>query len=177
MSDIGSINPLTGVNPLPARATTGSRSESPVPPTVQHAVAQPLNTAQSAVTQSPTASGAEWQQQPQTDADGQRQNQAGTTAGRQQLAKTVDDINQKLQNYDTNLQFEMDDQYQQMVVRVVDRETKEVVRQIPSEKAMALAQFLRQLETEQSQRPAAKRTSDKDNSGLKIEGWLLRAIV
>lgn len=177
MSDIGSINPLTGANPALARVATGSRSEPPTPPTVQDAVAQPLTTAQSAVTQSPAAGNAEWQRE--TNADGRQQNQAGAAAsGRQQLAETIDDLNRKLRSYDTNLQFEVDDKYQEMVVRIIDRETKEVIRQIPSEKALALAKFFKDLEAEQEQDTSvAKRANSKDSGGLKIEGWLLRATV
>ena len=87
-------------------------------------------------------------------------------------------MNRKLRSYDTNLQFEVDDKYQEMVVRIIDRETKEVIRQIPSEKALALAKFFKDLEAEQEQDTSvAKRANSKDSGGLKIEGWLLRATV
>ncbi|MFZ4792111.1 MAG: flagellar protein FlaG [Candidatus Competibacteraceae bacterium] len=164
MSDIGSISNLAGANPVLARPAPGARSEQPpAPATVQDAVSPPLTTPQSSVTQLPRSGGAEWQGN--ANPDGQQKNSATPT--RQQLTDTLDDLNQRLGEYNTNLQFEVDDQYQEMVVRIVDRETKEVVRQIPSEKAMAFARFFKELESHQS-RPVP--TGGKDSKGIKAEG-------
>lgn len=175
MSDIGNISNLAGANPALARAAPGARSEPPEPATVQNAVAQPLTTPQSAVTQSPTAGNAEWRKN--ADPDSQRQNSPAQTAPtRQQLADTLDHLNQRLRDYNTNLQFEVDDKYQEMVVRIVDRETQEVVRQIPSEQALALAKFFEEMETEQGQGSSSGNPANGKESGrLKAEGWLLQA--
>ncbi len=172
MSDIGTISNLAGANPVSARSATGPRSEPPPPATVQSAVSQPLTTAQSSVAQSPASAGAERKRN--TDPDGHQPNsQAGVAPNRQQLTETIQDLNQRLSGYDTNLQFEIDDQSQQMVVRIVDRETKEVVRQIPSEKALALAKFFKEMEDNQKTERSA---ASKDSKRLKMEGQLLQAI-
>jgi len=172
MSDIGTISNLAGANPASARSAPGSRSDPPAPATVQNAVGQPLTTAQSSVTQSPSSAGAERKRN--ADPDGHQPNlQSGPAPTRQQLTETVQDLNQRLSGYDTNLQFEIDDQSQQMVVQIVDRETKEVVRQIPSEKALALAKFFKEMEDNQKTERSA---AGKDSKRLKMEGQLLQAI-
>ncbi len=174
MSEIGSISSLAGANPALARTAPGARSTPPEPATVQSAVAQPLTTPQTTVTQSSSADNAEWKRQP--DLNGQQKNSQAGASGRQQLTDSVDQLNQKLRDYNTNLQFEIDDKYQEMVVRIVDRETKEVVRQIPSEEALALAKFFEDMEAEQGQGPPGKSPAHGKESGrLKVEGWLLRA--
>jgi len=173
MSDIGTISNLAGANPASARAAPGVRSEPPEPATVQSAVGHLLTTPQAAVTQAPTAGNAEWQQS--TNPDGQQKNSPSqATAARQQLAGTLDRLNQSLREYNTNLQFEMDDQYQQVVVRIIDRETKEVIRQIPSEKAMAFAKFFKELADNQKNQAAPSGTGSKDAKRLQAEGWLLQ---
>lgn len=170
MSDIGTISNLAGANPVLARAAPGARSEPPAPTTIQNAVAQPLTTPQAAVTQSPAAGSAEWQRH--ADPDNQRHD-ASSTSARQQLADTLDHVNQRLREYNTNLQFAMDDQYQEMVVRIVDRKTQEVVRQIPSEKALAFAKFFEEMEDQQQHQTGS--ASSKDSKRLQAEGWLLQA--
>ncbi len=176
MSDIGSISNLAGANPALARAAPGMRSEQPEPATVQQAVGQPLTTPQSAVIQSSNASGAEWKR---PDSNGQQQNLRSSAAlNRQQVTDTVERLNQRLRDYNTNLQFEVDDKYQEMVVRIVDRETQEVVRQIPSEEALALAKFFDELEAEQNQElPISGSVGNRENKKMKIEGFLLYAKV
>lgn len=168
MSDIGSISNLAGANPASARPNAGVRSEPPPPATVQGAVSQPLTAPQSAVTQAPTTDNAQWQQR--ANPDGHKA-QPGAMPTRQQLTDTVQELNQHLANYDTNLQFEVDDQYQQVVVRIVDRETKEVVRQIPSERTLALAKFFREMEENQK---TERSSITKDGKQFKVEGLLLQ---
>ena len=173
MSDIGSISSLAGFNPALVRTAPGARTP-PEPAAIQGAAAQPLTTPQSSVTQSPAAGNAEWKQN--LGPDSQRQNSQAGASDREQLTGTVDQLNQKLRDYNTSLQFEVDDKYQEMVVRIVDRETKEVVRQIPSEEALALAKFFEDIEAEQAQGPPSGNPAKGKESGrLKVEGWLLRA--
>lgn len=172
MSDIGSISNLAGANPALTRPVPGARSEQPpAPATVQDSVSPPLTTPQAAVTQSPTASNAGWQRN--ADPDGQQKNSPSpATPTRQQLTDTLDHLNQRLREYDTNLQFEVDDKYQAMVVRIVDRQTNEVVRQIPSEKALAFAKFFKELEESQQSRPMP--ASSKDSKRFNTEGLILQ---
>ena len=172
MSYIGAINNLAGANPMSVKSAPGTRSELPEPATVQTAVGQPLTTAQSSVTQSPASAGAERKRN--ADPDGRQPNPPSNSApSRQQLTETVNDLNRHLSGYGTNLQFEIDDQLQQMVVRIVDQETKEVVRQIPSEKALALAKFFKEMKDNQQTERSA---TGKDGKRLKMEGQLLQAI-
>ena len=171
MSDIGTISNLAGANPASGRAAPSARPEPPEPANVQTAVGQTLTTAQSSVTQSPTSAGAEWKRN--ADPDGRQPTQSGPAPTREQLTDTVKDINQRLSEYNTNLQFEIDDQSREMVVRIVDRETKEVVRQIPSEKALAVAKFFKEMEDTQK---TERSNAGKDNKRIKAEGLLLQAI-
>lgn len=53
-------------------------------------------------------------------------------------------LNTYVQNQRRDLQFQVDDDSGEVVVKVVDPETQEVIRQIPSEEAVALAKALRE---------------------------------
>lgn len=56
------------------------------------------------------------------------------------LDEVVSGLNEMVQNLHRNLQFSVDDDSGETVIKVVDRETKEVVRQIPSEEVVRLRQ-------------------------------------
>lgn len=56
----------------------------------------------------------------------------------------VAQLNDYVQNVQRDLQFKLDDDSGKTVVTVIDRETSEVVRQIPDEMALKLAQKLQQ---------------------------------
>jgi flagellar protein FlaG len=68
--------------------------------------------------------------------------QAGGTE--QALAVAVDMLNSKIQNLNRNLEFTLDQGSGELVVKVVDAQTHEVIRQIPSKEAMAMAQNIDQ---------------------------------
>ena len=53
-------------------------------------------------------------------------------------------LNNYVQNVQRDLQFEVNNELGQTVVRVVDQQTQEVIRQIPDEVAMRLAENLQQ---------------------------------
>ncbi len=61
-------------------------------------------------------------------------------AGNLQVA--VSQINDYVQNLQRNLQFTVDEESGKDVVTVIDSESKEVIRQLPSEEALALARRL-----------------------------------
>lgn len=172
MSDIGSLTSLTGSNASLHKGPSGPRAAPPEPATVQSAVAQPLIAPRSAVAQSPAVGNAEWQRRADST---QQQKAQDPTAARQRLNETLDRVNERLRQHDTHLQFEVDDKSQQMVVRIVDQQTKEVVRQIPSEQALALAKFFEEQEARQQGSPAELQGGAKESKRLKVEGWLLRA--
>lgn len=63
-----------------------------------------------------------------------------------QLKQATEKINQTVRMFASNLQFTVDEDTGMDVVKVVDTETKEVIRQIPSEETLAIAKALDQLQ-------------------------------
>jgi flagellar protein FlaG len=70
----------------------------------------------------------------------------GTQAGNtdQDLAAAIDKLNSKVQNLNRNLEFSIDKDSGELVVKVVDAHTHEVIRQIPRKEALALASSIEQ---------------------------------
>lgn len=65
-------------------------------------------------------------------------------AGEQQAVdKVVSSLNEMVQNLHRNLQFSVDEESGDTIIKVVDSETNEVVRQIPSEEIVRLRQRMR----------------------------------
>lgn len=65
-------------------------------------------------------------------------------AQREDLDDAVSQLNDYVQNVQRDLQFEVDNESGQTIVRVVDQQTQEVVRQMPDEVALRLAEKLQQ---------------------------------
>jgi len=65
---------------------------------------------------------------------------------REGLDDAVSQLNDYVQNVQRDLQFEVNNDLGETVVRVVDQKTQEVIRQIPDEVAMRLAEKLQQEE-------------------------------
>lgn len=65
------------------------------------------------------------------------------------LSQAVSEINSYVQTIRRELQFSIDETLGRTVIKVLDADTHEVVRQIPSEEVLALARHLRQLEDKQ----------------------------
>jgi len=65
-------------------------------------------------------------------------------ADRKGLNQAVSQLNDFVQNVQRDLQFEVDNEKGQTIVKVVDQQTKEVIRQIPDEVALRLAENLLQ---------------------------------
>lgn len=65
-------------------------------------------------------------------------------AQREQLDDAVSQLNDFVQNVQRDLQFEVDNDLGQTIVKVVDQSTQEVIRQIPDEVALRLAENLQQ---------------------------------
>ncbi len=63
---------------------------------------------------------------------------------REQLDDAVTKLNDYVQTVQRDLQFEVNNDLGQTIVRVVDQETQEVIRQIPDEVALRLAENLQQ---------------------------------
>ena len=63
---------------------------------------------------------------------------------REELGQAVSQLNDFVQNVQRDLQFEVDNELGQTIVKVVDQKTQEVIRQIPDEVALRLAEKLQQ---------------------------------
>lgn len=61
-----------------------------------------------------------------------------------QLSEAVLQLNDYVQSVSRDLQFEVDNDLGQTIVKVVDQQTQEVIRQIPDEVALRLAEKLQQ---------------------------------
>ncbi|NMK50497.1 flagellar protein FlaG [Achromobacter sp. Bel] len=58
------------------------------------------------------------------------------------LDKALDEINDQMKAWSTQLQFEIDPNVHQVVVSVVDAETGKVIRTIPSETVLKIAKMI-----------------------------------
>jgi len=67
----------------------------------------------------------------------------------QELTAAVGQIASYVQNVQRNLNFSVDEASGETVIKVIDSESSEVIRQIPSEEMLALARRLRELNGEQ----------------------------
>jgi flagellar protein FlaG len=64
----------------------------------------------------------------------------------EQLNKAVEAINRVLRQSNQNLQFSVDDTTSKLIVKVVDTSTGELIRQVPSDVALAIAQSIDQFQ-------------------------------
>jgi len=69
-----------------------------------------------------------------------------TEDSRQQVKEAVTRLNDYVQTVQRNLQFKLDDDSGKTIITVVDKNTLEVVRQIPDDVALRLARDLQQEE-------------------------------
>lgn len=63
-----------------------------------------------------------------------------TDQGRGQLVEPIQRINEVMRNY--GVQFELGEEYDRVVTRIIDRASGEVIRQIPAEEVMRVAERL-----------------------------------
>lgn len=70
--------------------------------------------------------------------------QAYQDVQREELDSAVTRLNDYVQSVRRDLQFEVDNDSGKTIVRVLDRDTKELIRQIPDEVALRLAENLQQ---------------------------------
>ncbi|CAI6081276.1 putative protein YvyC [Paenibacillus sp. JJ-100] len=64
------------------------------------------------------------------------------SVSKQQLDKLIEDGNKVLQRMDTQLRWSVNKESNQMIVKVMDTQTNEVLREIPPEKYLELVQNL-----------------------------------
>ena len=67
----------------------------------------------------------------------------------EQVKKAVDEGNSLLQAVRRNLQFQVDETTQELVVKIVDSDSGDIVRQIPSEEMLAFIKRLQEMEGQQ----------------------------
>jgi len=64
----------------------------------------------------------------------------------EQLKNVVDNINKALRQSNKNLEFTVDTETQKQLVKLVDTETGDVIRQFPSEEALAISRAIDQFQ-------------------------------
>jgi len=62
--------------------------------------------------------------------------------GKDEVSDAVKKLNQAMPQSAQSLQFEIDQDSEQIVVKVIDQSTKEVVRQMPTEEALEMAKAI-----------------------------------
>lgn len=72
-------------------------------------------------------------------------------ASAEALQKAVEKFASQVQSFQRNLNFSIDDSTGRTVVKVIDMSNDEVIRQIPSEEMLALAQHLSEIHSEGEQ--------------------------
>jgi len=175
MSDIGSLSSHLANANNAAQAKANVRPETPPPLTAQNAVAQTLNTPQTAVIQSPAAGNAEWRHEAHSDGRGQgAYSQEEDTPDRGQLEAFLERLNQQLHRHHTHLQFEIAGNDEGWRIRIVDQDTRELVRWISWEETRSFARSLENLETRQSHGALNGYPNGPESERLGMEGGLLR---
>jgi flagellar protein FlaG len=77
---------------------------------------------------------------PAAPAQATKSKAASATAA--ELAKAVEAVNKSLDSRSQAIEFSIDDTDKRPIIKVVDQQTKEVIRQIPSEEMLEIARAL-----------------------------------
>jgi flagellar protein FlaG len=77
-----------------------------------------------------------------TDATSKSKHADGDKPSHEDVSAAVDKMNEAMLGSSQSLQFSIDEDSKDIVVKVIDRSTKEVVRQIPSKEALQIAKSL-----------------------------------
>lgn len=70
----------------------------------------------------------------------------GTPLDQRQLKEVVEAVGKTIQGLAQDLEFSVDEDTGANIVRIIDRETHQVIRQIPSEEMLAIAKRLDELQ-------------------------------
>ena len=65
-----------------------------------------------------------------------------TPPSKEDVSAAVDKLNEAMQVSSQSLKFEIDDDTKQIVVKIIDQSTQEVVRQMPTEEALQMAKSI-----------------------------------
>lgn len=77
-----------------------------------------------------------------TSNQGQNPANAGADTATQTLEGALEELNRGMQAWSTQLQFEVDPEIQRLVVSVLDAETGDTIRTIPSEAVLRMAKII-----------------------------------
>ncbi len=178
MSDIGSLSSQWANANNAAQAKATVRPEAPPPLTVHNAVAQTLNNPQAAVLQAPTTGPAEWRREANPDGQGPgSQSQEEDAPTRQQLEAFLERLNQRLRRHNTPLQFEATGGNADWRIRIVDQDTRNLVRWISWEETRAFARSLEELESRQARGALSGYPGSHPGEHVGMEGGLLRVTI
>ena len=153
------------VNAIPASEPGGSAS--PQSPAVAAATSTYTSAAKNA---QPAASNAQpANRQPDANAPPTK------SLKRDEIAKAVDELNASYKSLRrTGLQFSVDDKAEELVVKVMDVDKDEVIRQIPPEDLLEFAAFLKeQAAQNKDHNPWSALTDRNQAPKIPSEGWLL----
>lgn len=89
------------------------------------------------------------QASPRISADPQSENSESDDAALGAVKQAVDKGNSLFQEAKRNLQFEVDDATKKVVVKIVDNDSGEVVRQIPAEETLEFIRRMQELDGQQ----------------------------
>ena len=83
------------------------------------------------------------------EAQGNNTREAGAdTDGKllERFAEVVERLNERMQHMQRSLRFSVDDNSGRIVVKVIDKDTDEVIRQIPSEEMLAVMKHINEID-------------------------------
>lgn len=121
-----------------------SISPTPIPSAAQQKAVVTQGNAQSVV-QAVTPESAVKQVDPAVKAEAAAGSVEQAQASAEQLQASVEQLNQFMKEGQRNLAFSVDDSADQVVVKITDRDTNELIRQIPTEEALAIREHLDQV--------------------------------
>ena len=70
---------------------------------------------------------------------------ADTAPSIDQIKQAIQDINKSFQSLSRGLEFTIDEDSNRTIVKVIDQQTKEVIRQLPSQETLEIAKALDQV--------------------------------
>lgn len=126
---------ITHIGSALSAPPTRETARSPAP---QSEVSQPEVSQRSGAEKTTAGSGKE------LPADGEKRS-PGPVDFAAEVAEAVGQLNDYVQNIQRDLHFSIDDDTGRTVIKVVDSQSEEVIRQIPPEEALVLARHLEQL--------------------------------
>ena len=86
----------------------------------------------------------------------------------------VEDLNSTFKDLRTSIQFSMDEEADQLVVKVMDTSNDEIIRQIPPEAVLAMVKFFKEMEGDTDTETLRERGGKLESKYPALEGLLVR---